>query len=42
MDISKFFIGICPPRLLEERIHGVKEEFRQNIGYKEHFVQKHI
>jgi 2'-5' RNA ligase len=40
MDISKFFIGICPPRLLEERIHGVKEEFRQKYRIQGAFRSK--
>lgn len=35
-----YFIGICPPHLLEKQIHGIKEEFRQKYGIQGAFRSK--
>lgn len=35
-----FFIGICPPRLLENEIHGIKEMIRQKFRVQGAFRSK--
>ncbi|SMG21317.1 2'-5' RNA ligase [Marivirga sericea] len=40
MEKSSFFIGICPPHLLEQEIHRIKEELRQKYGIQGAFRSK--
>ncbi|WP_375579950.1 2'-5' RNA ligase family protein [Marivirga tractuosa] len=40
MEKASYFIGICPPHLLEKQIHGIKEEFSQKYGIRAAFRSK--
>jgi 2'-5' RNA ligase len=40
MEKSSYFIGICPPHLLEKQIHGIKEELSQKYDIQAAFRSK--
>ncbi len=40
MNKAKFFIGICPPNVLEGHIHRIKDEFRQKYSVQGAFRSK--